>query len=252
MISIVSAYINRKCLLYKTLKSITQSKYKDFEFILVDDGSTENERIEDFLIEFPFLKIIRLDPKDRWYINPCVPFNIGIKAAKGDIIILQSPECFHVHDILTYVSKNINNSNYISMSAYGLTEDFTKELHTLTLTTEIQQFFKNLPQVSAAKGYTNCWLNHSEYMPFHYHYCSAITKKNMNKLGGFDERWAYGIGGDDDEFAYRVDKLKLLRVIEDNLSVIHQYHHRVCHDYSNFNELNLKNRNLLNKLKGVK
>ena len=102
VISIVTAYYNRKSLFIRTLNSIAKTAYKDFELIAVDDASHEWERIEDQESEFPFLKVIRIEEQDKWYSNPSIPFNIGIAKAKGDIIILQNPECFHTQDILTY------------------------------------------------------------------------------------------------------------------------------------------------------
>jgi GT2 family glycosyltransferase len=46
----------------------------------------------------------------------------------------------------------------------------------------------------------------------------------MNKLNGFDERFAYGIGYDDDEIVVRIRQMGLQMIIEDKLYVIHQYH----------------------------
>ena len=103
MISIVTAYFNRKKLFTKTLESFEKSNCKNFEVIAVDDGSHEEERLEDLMVKFPFLKVIRLEKKDRWYVNPCIPFNIGFKNAIGDKIIIQNPECFHSDDIISYV-----------------------------------------------------------------------------------------------------------------------------------------------------
>lgn len=36
----------------------------------------------------------------------------------------------------------------------------------------------------------DCWYNHSVTNPKGYHFCSAITRKNLYDLGGFDERFA--------------------------------------------------------------
>ncbi len=90
-ISIVTAYYNRRQLLINTLKSISKTSHDDFEVIVVDDGSTEENKIGDLPNEYPFLKVIRVEPEDKWYINPCVPFNRGFKEASGEIVILQNP-----------------------------------------------------------------------------------------------------------------------------------------------------------------
>ena len=39
--------------------------------------------------------------------NPCIPYNIGIKAASGDIIVLQ-PEVMHIGDCLSFINDNLN------------------------------------------------------------------------------------------------------------------------------------------------
>jgi glycosyltransferase involved in cell wall biosynthesis len=224
MISIVTGYYNRKELFYQTLLSITKSKFKDFEFIVVDDGSSPEQRIEELVDKFPFIKIIRIEEKDKWYINPCIPFNIGIQAAGGDIIVLQNPECLHIHDVLTYINENVNDTNYISISAYGLDPQLTMLLPGYCENNTLIDFFKTLPQRTYSGGPTSGWYNHSRYRPVHFHFCSAISRNNMAKLNGFDERYALGVGYDDDEITYRIRMLGLNTIIEDRISVIHQYH----------------------------
>ena len=104
-ISIVTSYFNRKKLLINTLKSIKQTEFKNFEFIIVDDASNNDNKIDDLVYDFPFIKLIRIEPEDKWYINPCIPFNIGFKNITGDIVIIQNPECFHTSDIISFVAR---------------------------------------------------------------------------------------------------------------------------------------------------
>jgi len=224
MISIVTSYYNRKQLFVETLKSLRKSKIKDFEFIVVDDGSDPQHRLEDLQKKFPFLKIIRLEKKDKWYINPCVPFNIGIKAAKGDKIILQNPECLHVHDVLACVDEELNDSNYISMSCYAVDSGMNKLIPQHSALGNLPNLIKTFPQQRYTGYDTPGWYNHSIHRPLHFHFCSAITRNNMKKINGFDERLAYGIGYDDDEITLRIRMLGLDMVIKDDISVIHQYH----------------------------
>ena len=243
MISIVTAYYNRKSLFYETLKSIGRSKFKYFELIVVDDGSSAEHRLEEYLAVFPFMRIIRLEKENKWYTNPCIPFNIGIRAAIGDIIVLQNPECLHVHDVLTYVNENIDDRKYITMSAYYLDEKTTKELPKYSDNNYIADYLKTLPQQGTG-GDKMGWFNHSIHRPVYYHFCSAITKKNINLLGGFDERYAYGISYDDNEFIERIGRLGLNMVIADNVSVIHQWHPTFFYLNANFKILHEKNRRL--------
>ena len=218
MISVVTAYYNRKKLFYRTLRSMTASVYKDFEVIAVDDASREEERIEHLMNEFPFLKVIRVDPQDKWYMNSCMPFNMGIAKAKGDIVILQNPECMYVHDVFDYVIKNLTEHKYLTMSCYTIDQEHTDKI----LPFVNLEYILMLPQ-QPARLYMG-WYNHSVWNPSYFHFCSALTKSNMNKLGGFDERFAEGISYEDNEFLDRVKRLNLEIMIEDKISVIHQWH----------------------------
>jgi glycosyltransferase involved in cell wall biosynthesis len=246
--SIVTAYYNRKSQFYQTLKSIANSKLKNFELIVVDDCSLPEHRLEDYLTEFPFMKIIRLEKKDKWYVNPCVPFNIGIKAAKGDIIILQNPECMYINDVLIYVNENITNNTYITMATYALDEKTTPLLPLYYEKGTAVDFLKTLPQKRIEDNPPMGWYNHSTIRPTYYHFCAAITKVNMNKLGGFDERFAMGIGFDDNDFIERVKRLKLNMVIADNALVVHQYHPTVFYYRPDAERLHQKNHDLFNNI----
>lgn len=194
-ISIVMAYFNRRIQLYQTLKSISKTAHTSFEVILIDDNSEEMERVEDLTLEFPFLRIYRVTKEEKNYSCSCMAFNRGIAMAEGQIIILQNPECEHVGDVLMYVDKNLTDSNFLSFACFA-------------------------PDYRDNKG----WYNHPIYRPVYYHFCSAITKANMNALGGFDERYAQGAAYDDNEFIERVVRLGLKKDIPTDPYVIHQQH----------------------------
>ncbi|UEQ74703.1 glycosyltransferase family 2 protein [Chryseobacterium arthrosphaerae] len=228
-ISIVTAYYNRKKLFENTLSSIVSQSpdpSMELEVIAVDDGSDKEERLEDLTEQYPFLKVIRLEKADKWYFNSCIPFNIGFREAKGDIVILQNPECLHYGDVLKYTQKHINDSNYISFSCFSLGIESTDNLHTLLESPEKLQKLMADNNVGYIGDGLDCWYNHSVTNPKGYHFCSAITKKNLYDLGGFDERFARGIAFDDNEFLHRV-KLKGLQIeIIDQPIVLHQNHYQ--------------------------
>lgn len=188
------AYYNRRVLLIETLKSIARTAHNDYEIIVIDDASNMEERINDLDIDFPFLKVFRVKKEEKWYFNSGIPNNMGIAKADGDIILLQNPECIHIHDILSYVAKNVTENNYVSISTYGI-------------------------------GFG--WYNHSIFKPVYYPFCAAMTKENMKKLGGFDERYAMGVGYDDNDLVDRITRLGLQKIIADDVLVIHQQHPKV-------------------------
>lgn len=245
MISIVSAYYNRKDLLFNTLKSLENSNYKDFEFITIDDCSDDEHRIEDFKNIFPFLKVIRLEKKDKWYVNPCVVFNKGFKEVKGDIVIIQNPECLHVGDILEF-AKNIKENEYFSFGCYSLTKEKTEQITKNVIENnfkidDIKKTINTKPRSVTSDG-DDGWYNHPMLRPGGYHFCSAITKKNLDDMGGFDENFALGIAYDDDEFLYRIRKKNLNVKIIDNPFVAHQWHYD-SNNYQHLNATELINRN---------
>jgi glycosyltransferase involved in cell wall biosynthesis len=254
-ISIVTAFYNRKKLFHNTLKTIEQSKFKDLvEIIVVDDASNDNNRIDDFPNLFKLdIKVIRVEPKDKWWVNPCIPFNIAIKAAKNDIIIIQNPECMHFGEIIEYTLNNMKDNLYLSFGAYSIDEFNTNKINKInfdspTCKNQIGKIISPLKDGPLLKDGTNAWYNHSVYRPLMLHFCNAIMKKDLDDLGGFDERFAPGFAWDDNEFIWRIKNIKKMDTkIIDRPFVIHQFHG--VSNYNNKQQLFTKNANLYNLVK---
>lgn len=224
MISIVTAYFNRRALFLKTLKSIQAQNFTgDFEVIAVDDGSRTEERLGDLQEIYPFLRVIYLDPSKKWYKNSCIPFNIGFKAAKGDKIIIQNPECYHYSPILQYVENNLNENTYFSFGCFSLDKEVTDHVDILFSKNKITEIIKQNSHVVKNDGDLG-WYNHSLHRPHALHFCTAISKKALDKLHGFDERFALGIAYDDNEFIQRVRKNLKVEFV-DTVIVLHQNHY---------------------------
>lgn len=232
MISLVMSYYDRQHLLDKTMESIERSTVKDFELIIVDDASPKPvvcERAD---------KIITVKPQNKWWHNPCVPYNMGFEEAKGDIVVIQNPECYHVGDILAYVEKNITLGSYISFGCYALNAKETAQFHARHdgyVITEPRTY--KHPE-------NNGWYNHPKYRPVGYHFCSAIMKKDLDLLAGFDENYAHGISYDDDDFIRRIKRRGINVVITEFPYVIHQYHTPFTYKKPNYKQLHSINKRL--------
>ncbi len=235
-VSIVTSYYNRRNLFIKTLESISRqvsSMDLSLEVIAVDDGSDANERLEDLTSVFPFLKIIRIEKKDKWYTNSCIPFNIGFTHAKGEIIILQNPECLHYGNIIDYAVTNIDTNIYLSFGCYSLDEEPTDNIdHYLNNPKKLERLICE-NNVENTRDGSNSWYNHSVIRPCAYHFCCAILKEDLMDLGGFDPLYANGVAYDDNELLHRI-KLKKMKIeIIDNEIVLHQNHYRRKSSYNN-------------------
>lgn len=225
MISIVTAYYNRKLLFKRTLDSLRFYENKfEFEIIAVDDGSSNAERLEDLIVEYPYLRVHRILPEEKWYSNPCIPFNIGIALARGEKIILQNPECYHFNNILGYVASELKSNSYLSFGCFSLDKENTDDDVLFNDRSNINALINKSSHIVKSDGALG-WYNHSKFRPASYHFCTAIMTADLVDLGGFDPRYAFGHGYDDDDLIYRI-KLKGLKVKHvDNLIVLHQNHY---------------------------
>ncbi len=212
------AYYNRLPQLRHTLSTISNSSTKDIEIIIVDDFSDQENNLRNIRLEFPNLDIKVLEMRELYktktYCNPCVPYNMGFRKSIGDKIIIQNPECCHIGDIITYVNNNLSNDDYFTFHCWALGKSETDRLQ------------QNLPiSIGKVEGKSK-WYNHKTERPVALHFTSAITRKNLIDLNGFDERFSQGFNYDDNEFVERIKNKGLtIKFVEDPL-VIHQYHRK--------------------------
>lgn len=170
------------------------------------------------------------------YVGPSIPYNLGFRKSKGDKIIIQNPECCHVGDIISYTNNNLENNIYLSFHCFACGKREIDQLHKT-----------DFLDVNLSSGR---WYNHTIHRPASYHFCTAITRKDLIELNGFDERYALGMNYDDDEFIERIRKKGLQIKFVEEPWVIHQYHGKgfnnplnpaVSQDNSKFHIENLKN-----------
>lgn len=226
MISIVMAYKDRRQQIIHTLNSIEAQGCNDVEVIAVDDCSTEAEAIDDLTGTYGFLKVVKLTEKK--YKNPCVAYNIGFSHARGDVIIIQNPECVHVGSLISAASQRVTDDNYLSFACYAITDRGHSEVFANIVKNDDESKARNivasLPQQGVGHGGIGCWYNHSIFSPRHFHFTTAITRLNLEDLCGFDERFAKGMDFDDDDLLMRVRKKGLQVTSIDNPFSVHLWH----------------------------
>jgi len=242
MISVAISYFNRKEHLRNTLNSMRKSSYKNFEVIVVDDGSDDEHRIDDLENDFDFLKTIRIEKEDKKHVNPCVPFNMALGETKGDIIILQNPECFHYDDVFQHANKNIKDGDYLVYSVVN--KDVMNAFGKINWNNNYNFEINNIVNININDRLNNHWYTHSQFRAQALNFCSAITRNDMRKLNGFDERYANGIERDDVEFLVRIGRLKLNIKYVDSVIVVHQTHPPFYYSSMTFPALRERNHKL--------
>lgn len=230
-ISIVTAYYNRRDLLINTLQSITKETYtSELEIIIVDDGSNVENNISDVNELFPTLDIRVLEIKQnfKWWINPCVPYNKGFRMITGDVVIIQNPECLHLGEIIKTVEENIEENKYLVFGCYMINNKQTNEVKLLTNSDtyidDIKSIITPMNNICVRNPHEESWYQHSKYRNDKLHFCSAMMKSDLDELGGFDERFANGIGYDDREFLIRIARKNMNIISIDDPIVLHQFH----------------------------
>lgn len=236
-VSLILPYYNRKKLLLNTLNSLNffYSKY-NLEVVIIDDVSIDSEQIffEDYKNLDLNIKVIKLKIKNG--INPCYPYNVGVRESSGDILLLSSPETFHTADIFKLCNNfyELTDSSYLLFSVFCLTDkniinkilsntDFNDTLRLIN--NEKNNFYLNL----GINGYSynnnyGSWYLHSSIKPSGLNFMSAITKQKFYSMSGFDERYRYGTGYDDNEFKDRLVKSNTLFKYYDEALCIHINH----------------------------
>lgn len=225
LVSIVMTYFERKQQTERTLESFVYHGYfENVEIIIVDDGSIKEPLATVRIPSGLNVKTIYLDPKKKWYSNPCIPFNVGFKNASGKIVILQNAECFHFHNIIEHAIKNMKEKHYLVYSCLSISENIYNFYNKLENFPEVLKNTVFPDRKSSSLGDFG-WYCHSIFNPRALHFCSAISRTDLKKLKGFDRHYAKGICFDDDEFLHRVTKLCDTIKIVDEYSVIHQWHY---------------------------
>lgn len=255
-VSVVMTSYNRKPQLLQTLKTILKSKYAKFtEIIIVDDGSDDIHRFDKLmyltteeaqLFRQLNIKVIYIEKFQKMWKNPCIAYNIGLKHAIGDIVIIQNSEVCHVGDCIEYVVKHLKHNDWLTLNCYGLgNTDHNDTLHALfSQSLNMTDFCSNAYNYvnTLIKSPTNIynenlniashqgWLNHFVEHFTAYHYFGAIYRTDliMKMDGGFCNKYAYGICWDDNDFIkyliYNKFNFKINSFTDTNPFVIHQYH----------------------------
>lgn len=225
---------NRKRQLQNSLRAIEfYSKKYDVEIIIVDDNSDEKftqEELSEFNLDIRYR--IRTN---RYRQDPVIPNNMAFNLATGDIILMSCGEILLLDNIVKYALENTTDFNYLCYSVYAFNWDQLNFINEFRWKPpqikKIKDIYNELSKTNTVAGDSPGWYIHSKYRPVALPFCASLTRANMEKLSGYDERFIFGVGHADDDFLRRIHTLGLEVRIIDNVVAIHQPHSLT--DYSN-------------------
>ncbi|KKP48350.1 MAG: hypothetical protein UR39_C0001G0145 [Candidatus Woesebacteria bacterium GW2011_GWA1_33_30] len=179
MISVIIPTYNEEDVISDCLLSLSKQSFKDFEVIVVDDGSVDNSKIkiQNSKIQFKNLKLILLGQDHKGAGNAR---NLGAKHANGDILVFVDAD-------MTF------DKNFIKMLAKPI------------ITGKLKGVFSKEEHVSNwSNVWSRCWninegwedkKRHPKKYPDYQPVFRAILKSEFNKVGGFTP------GGYDDDWS---------------------------------------------------
>ncbi len=216
--SIIMPYFRRVSLLNNTLVSY-QHHYdnrNDWEVIVAEDAKNldylnEHENLENLLNKFKDkINITHFVTKVKVF-NPAPYFNEAFKVSKGEFIIITNPECVHMTNILKGLDDSFNKdeNSYIVCACLNVTSRGPIDK------------FENY------RFQGGSWYQHSVSRNCQIHFCTAMSRKNYEKLGGFDEEFAHGVSCEDEDFIQRIKLSDMNIVTRDDLLTHHQSHEQI-------------------------
>lgn len=123
MVSVIMLTYNRKGLVGNMIEDILNQTYKNFEFIIVDNGSTDGtaDLVEDYAQEDRRIKVLHVEKGSIGYGR-----NIGVKASEGEYITFVDDDDRASKDLLEFLYNNLIANN-ADVSICGTTEIFNNE-----------------------------------------------------------------------------------------------------------------------------
>lgn len=197
-VSVIIPLYNREKYIEETVQSVLSQTYKNFELIIVDDGSIDQSRkvLEPFLNE-----IMMLEHPGRVNKGQSAAINLGIKKSSGEYIaILDSDDIFAPHKLekqVEFLEKN-KNIGLVYGNGYVIDESGSK----------LYKFYSNshFEDNETSKILINCYFA----LP-----TNALFRRTVfDAAGWFDEDLR---SGQDHDMAIRISEIAKLAYIDDCL-----------------------------------
>lgn len=144
----------------------------DCEVVVVDDGRPDND-IETLCQDLEMARYVRID-REPVYRNKCAASNVSFKEARGDIIIKQDDDIEHQGEVIRGLICGLEYGEFTLASVYNVDPN--------TRSIVIDRY-----------GRSSGLLTNTNRVSLN---LAAIWRKDIYRVGGYDERFVK-VGGDD-------------------------------------------------------
>jgi GT2 family glycosyltransferase len=243
-VSIVTVTYNRAEQMKRGLSTILSQDNlpEELELVIVDDGSVDDTRnsCEELIklareknINFQYIYLDHPEPR-----ISCIPRNIGIKAAKGDIIIFTESETLHIGNTISQIIEYMGvrpNNTILASQVFTMGEKIYKSLpEEYFQNPDLIRFHKYAAIVSGNMQNTNApdsdWAITGE-MGCNAGVLFGTRKDWLLEIGGFDESFN-GHGYDDFDLFNRLALIGHGVFKHADIAVIHQWHDKSFYKYN--------------------
>lgn len=212
-ISIVMTTYNRPEQTKYTLSTINQSGFKNVQIIIIDDYTVDQYNdLARFGLHIDYIRI-----RNKFWVNPCVNYNIGFRFIKGTKVIIQNAEVCHINDCINYVSTKLQPNQYMVFDVLALSAEQSETMRKSLI-----------PNYYVVANYSASWYQHHTIRNKNYHFLAAMNIDSLKKIGGFDPDYCCGTCYDDDDFVFKIEKnnIEIVNVVSEHTGImgIHQFH----------------------------
>lgn len=182
-----------------TLRSLEKQNFRDFEVIVVDDGSSDNTA--EAVKKFP--KVRLLGEKNA---GPAAARNYGAREAKGDILVFTDSDCVASPDWLSQMVLPFEDRNIVGVQ--GRYKSKQRGIVARFIQLEIEKRYEKMAK--------------QKYIDFIGSYSAAYRKNVFLEASGFDESFRIA-SGEDTELSYKISKAGHKMVFRQSAVVYHSH-----------------------------
>lgn len=165
----------------------------DFDFSVCDDGSEPP-------VPYPPRGILTVLPYKDHALNPCVPLNVAVANARGDILVLTGPEIQHPNLVLQEMVCDLGPDDYVMTACRDIAGQWL-------CGTQVRGGENGRGPMPSSSGF---------------HFCAMLHRSLFDRAGGFDEDYRAGQAFEDNDWLYRLERAGARFHMRDDLVVWHR------------------------------